>query len=85
MIVTSAAVPAVVGTAIMGTLGFFVSIAPSREVTSAYSGLFMMIPIAFAVSIDEPPPIAIMQSGSNRRMAFAPSCAQASVGSGATS
>ena len=59
MIVTSAAVPAVVGTAISGTQGFFVGATPSSETTSAYSGLLMIIPIAFAVSIGEPPPIAI--------------------------
>ena len=57
--VTSAAVPAVVGTAIIGTAGFFVSATPSRLLTSANSGLLIIIPIALAVSIEEPPPIAI--------------------------
>ena len=60
--VTSAAVPAVVGTAIIGTHLFFVGATPSRETTSSNSGFIMIMPIAFAVSIEEPPPIAIMQS-----------------------
>ena len=59
MIVTSAAVPAVVGTANIGTDLFLVGATPSRLLTSAKSGLAMMIPIPLAVSIDEPPPIAI--------------------------
>jgi len=42
----------------MSTHLFFVSTAPSRFLTSENSGLFIIIPIAFAVSIDEPPPIA---------------------------
>ena len=57
--VTSAAVPAVVGTARIGTDLFFVSATPSRLTTSAKSGLLIIIPIALAVSIEEPPPIAI--------------------------
>ena len=57
--VTSAAVPAVVGTAMIGIDGFLVGATPSRLLTSSNSGLAMMIPIAFAVSIEEPPPIAI--------------------------
>ena len=60
MIVTSAAVPAVVGTAIIGTQGFLVGATPSRLLTSSNSGLLIIIPIAFDVSIEEPPPIAIM-------------------------
>ena len=59
MIVTSAAVPAVVGTAIIGTAGFLVGATPSRLITSLNSGLLIIIPIALAVSIEEPPPIAI--------------------------
>ena len=58
--VTSAAVPAVVGTANIGTLGFLVAESPSRLLTSSNSGLVMMIPIALAVSIEEPPPIAMI-------------------------
>ena len=57
-----AAVPAVVGTAMMGVHLFLVGATPSRLLTSANSGLVIMIPIAFAVSIEEPPPIATMQS-----------------------
>ena len=60
--VTSAAVPAVVGTAIVGTALFLVGATPSRERTSAKSGFVMIMPIAFAVSIEEPPPIATRQS-----------------------
>ena len=60
MIVTSAAVPAVVGTANIGMDLFLVGATPSRLLTSSNSGLFIIIPIALAVSIDEPPPIAII-------------------------
>ena len=60
MIVTSAAVPAVVGTAIVNTASFLVGATPSRLLTSANSGLVAIIPIALAVSIEEPPPIAII-------------------------
>ncbi len=38
----------------------------------------------FAASIAEPPPTAMMTSGPNPAISFAPSLAQASVGSGAT-
>ncbi len=62
MIVTSAAVPAVVGTAMIGTQGFLVGAVPSKERTSSNSGFAMMIPIALEVSIEDPPPIAMMQS-----------------------
>ena len=60
--VTSAAVPEVVGTAKIGKQGFLVSATPSRLITSENSGLVTIIPIAFAVSIGEPPPIATKQS-----------------------
>ena len=59
---TSAAVPAVVGTAIVNTAWFFVGATPSRLRTSSNSGFSMMMPTAFAVSIEEPPPMATMQS-----------------------
>ena len=62
MIVTSAAVPAVVGTARMGFAGFFVGATPSSERTSANAGFAMMMPTALAVSIDEPPPMAMIES-----------------------
>ena len=60
MIVTSAAVPAVVGTAIIGLHGFLVGATPSKLLTSENSGFSMIIPIALAVSIEDPPPIAII-------------------------
>ena len=53
MIVTSAAVPQVVGRAITGTLFLVVLATPSRDFISAKLGLFFTIPIAFAVSITE--------------------------------
>ena len=56
--VTSAAVPAVVGTAMIGTHGFFVGATPSRLLTSSNYGFAIMIPIAFAVSMEDPPPMA---------------------------
>ena len=59
---TSAAVPAVVGTAIIGTDGFVVGAHPSRLLTSLNSGFVIIIPIPFAVSIELPPPIATIQS-----------------------
>ena len=60
--VTSAAVPAVVGTAMIGTQGFLVGATPSSERMSENSGLAITIPIALEVSIEEPPPIATMHS-----------------------
>ena len=58
--VTSAAVPAVVGTAMIGTQGFLVGATPSRLLTSSNSGFVIIIPIALAVSIEDQPPIAII-------------------------
>ena len=58
--VASAAVPAVVGTAMVNTVRFLVGATPSRERTSANSGLLMMMPMALPVSMEEPPPMAIM-------------------------
>ena len=57
--VTSAAVPAVVGTAKIGTALFFVGATPSRLLISENSGFATTMPIALEVSIEEPPPIAI--------------------------
>ena len=54
--------PAVVGTAIVKTASFFVGATPSSERTFANLGLLAMMPIALAVSIEEPPPIATMES-----------------------
>lgn len=53
-------VPAVVGTAMIGTHGFLVGATPSRLLTSSNSGFAMIMPIAFAVSIEDPPPIAMI-------------------------
>ena len=72
MIVTSAAVPAVVGTAKIGFDGFVVGERPSRERTSANVGLAAMMPTPLAVSIEEPPPIAMMQSAFAFLNAFTP-------------
>ena len=79
---TSAAVPAVVGTARIGFEGFFVGATPSSERTSANFGFAMMMPTAFAVSIDEPPPIATMQSAFAALNAFTPFFTFAIVGFG---
>lgn len=85
MIVTSAAVPAVVGSAMTGTDFFFVLATPSSDTTSENSGLLMMIPIAFEVSIDEPPPIAIMKSAPAAWNAAMPAFTFFTVGFGFTS
>ena len=80
--VTSAAVPAVVGNAMIGTDFFFVGATPSKETTSLNSGLLVMIPIAFEVSIDEPPPIARMKSAPDSAKAFTPAFTLLTVGFG---
>ena len=80
--VTSAAVPAVVGTAIIGTHLFFVGATPSNERTSANSGLFIIMPIALDVSIEEPPPIATMQSAPYALNSATPCCTFSIVGLG---
>ena len=49
------------------------------------SGCSYITHIILAASIAEPPPIAIMQSGSKSFIAFVPSSAQLNVGSGSTS
>ena len=72
MIVTSAAVPAVVGKAIIGTDLFLVLATPSSETTFENSGLLVIIPIAFAVSVGEPPPMAMMKSAADAAYAFTP-------------
>ena len=55
---------------------------PSRERTSANSGLLMMMPMALAVSMEEPPPMVTMQSASAALKAATPSCTLAMVGLG---
>ena len=62
MIVTSAAVPAVVGRAIIGKPLFLVLETPFKETTSLLSGFVIIIDIPFAVSMLEPPPIATITS-----------------------
>ena len=78
--VTSAAVPAVVGTAMIGTQGFLVGATPSRLLTSANSGLLMIIPMAFAVSIGEPPPMAMIKSAPDFLYSSTPFCTFSMVG-----
>ena len=80
MIVTSAAVPAVVGTAIIGTHLFFVGATPSKDTTSPNSGFSMIMPIALAVSIEEPPPMATMQSAPDALKASTPVLTFSTVG-----
>ena len=80
--VTSAAVPAVVGTAMVNTACFLVGATPSSERTSSNSGLLMMTPMAFAVSMDEPPPMAMMQSAPLFLKAATPLCTFSMVGLG---
>ena len=80
--VTSAAVPAVVGTAMVKTAWFLVSATPSSERTSANSGLVMMTPMALAVSMEEPPPMATMESASAALKASTPSTTFWMVGLG---
>ena len=60
--VTSAAVPEVVETAMMGRALFLVGEAPSRERTSANSGLVRMTAMALLVSMALPPPTATIRS-----------------------
>ena len=62
--VVSAAVPAVVGSATMGTLLCRVGAQPSSDTMSENSGLLITMPIPLAVSIADPPPMAIMKSAS---------------------
>ena len=71
--VTSAAVPAVVGTAMVKVAWFLVSATPSSERTSPNSGFSLMTPMALAVSMEEPPPMATMQSAPDSLMALTPS------------
>ena len=70
--VTSAAVPAVVGTAIVGTAWFLVGATPSRLLTSSNSGFVMMMPMALAVSIEDPPPMVMMESAPHSLNALTP-------------
>jgi len=80
--VTSAAVPAVVGTAMVNTACFLVGATPSRLRTSANSGFSAIMPTAFAVSMEEPPPMATMQSAPLVLKASTPCCTFSMVGLG---
>jgi hypothetical protein len=57
-----AALLVVVRTAIIVTLLFFVGATPSNNLISENLRFAVIIPIPFAVSIEEPPPIAWMKS-----------------------
>ena len=86
------AVPTTAGTAAEVTINYVITDGehsvllggrtPSRERTSANSGLLMMMPMAFAVSMEEPPPMVTMQSASAALKAATPSCTLAMVGLG---
>ena len=65
MIVTSAAVPAVVGNAIIGNPLFFVLDKPFNETTSFLSGFVIIMLIPFAVSMLDPPPTATIKLAPN--------------------
>ena len=73
------------GTAIIGTDGFFVGATPSRLLTSENSGFATIMPTAFAVSIDDPPPIATRQSAPQDLNAATPACTFSIVGLALTS
>ena len=83
--VTSAAVPDVVAKAMMGKLLCLVSAVPSSDLTSANSGFSVMMPIAFAVSMTEPPPMAMMTSAFAFSNAAKPFLTLAMVGFALTS
>ena len=80
--VTSAAVPAVVGTAMVNVAWFFVGATPSSETTSANSGFSAMTPMPLAVSMAEPPPTATIMSAAEALNAATPSCTFLMVGLG---
>ena len=80
--VTSAAVPAVVGTAMVNTACLVVGATPSRLTTSANSGFVAIMPMPFAVSMALPPPTATMQSAPLALNAVTPACTFSMVGLG---
>ena len=80
--VTSAAVPAVVGTAMVKVAWFLVGATPSRLVTSANSGFSMMTPMPLQVSMEEPPPMATIMSAPEALYASTPSLTFWMVGLG---
>ena len=73
-------VVAVVGTAMVKTACFLVGATPSRLRTSANSGLLAMMPMALAVSIEEPPPMVTMLSAPEAWKAATPCCTFSMVG-----
>ena len=66
----------------MGTDLCLVGAVPSRDTTSLNSGLLVIMPIAFDVSIDEPPPMASMKSAPLLRKASTPFFTFVTVGLG---
>ena len=82
--VVSEAVPAVVGTPKIGTDGFLVSATPSRESTSANSGLAVMMPMPLQVSCGEPPPRPIRKSAPDSANLATPSLMHSTGGFGLT-
>ena len=64
------------------TACFLVSATPSSERTSANSGFSMMTPMALAVSIEEPPPMATIESAWASLKAWTPSVTFWMVGLG---
>ena len=82
--VVSEAVPAVVGTAMIGTDGFFVGATPSSERTSENSGFAVMIPIALQVSCGDPPPIPMSTSAPEAAKAATPAWTVSMGGFGTT-
>ena len=83
--VVSAAVPAVVGSAMMGTVFFLVSATPSSDTMSSNSGLLHTMPTPFAVSMALPPPMATMKSAPDSLKAAMPCLTFVTVGLGFTS
>ena len=83
--VVSLAVPAVVGTPMIGTPGLVVGDRPSRLSTSSKSGLVAMTEIALHVSWGEPPPRPMSTSAPEVRKAARPAWTFSIGGLGATS
>ena len=80
--VTSAAVPDVVVTAMIGKQGFLVGAKPSRLRTSANSGFVIIVAIALLVSIGLPPPTATITSAPAALQASTPAVTFSIVGFG---
>jgi hypothetical protein len=82
LIVTSAAVPAVVGTAIVKTACFFGGGDALEAADVGELGFETMTPMALAVSMEEPPPMATMQSAPEALKARTPVWTFSMVGLG---